>query len=156
LGLLVVKVIDMEIKQINNLSNEIYHNSDKYSEFWSSSNIKKYLETPKEAYYQKYLKEKGKQSDALVFGNQLHDYLASKHVNGQPFDYNIFEPPINAKTGNPYGKETTAYQMELAQIENPISADTMQLIQDIWYMMRKTDYGWYLYEKILKQGIAEN
>lgn len=145
----------MEIKQIKNLDNNVYHNSEEYSEHWSSSNIKKYLETPKEAYYQKYTKEQGKQAEALVFGNQLHDLLASKHVNGQLFEYNTFEPPINPKTGKYYGKETKAYQMELDQIINPISADTMQLIDDIWFMIKGSDCAWYIFEKILKQGVAE-
>lgn len=144
----------MKIEQINNLDNEVYHNSDKYSEFWSSSNLKNYLETPKEAYYQKYVAP-AKSSDALMFGNQIHDYLASKHMNGQPFNYNQFEPPINPKTSKPYGKGTKAYDAELSMIDNPISADTMQLIDDIWREFKKFNDFWWVHKNVLKKGIAE-
>ena len=89
----------MEIKQIDNLSNEIYHNGDQYKDYWSSSNLKEYLKTPREAIYQK-TKAPKKQSDAFTFGNQLHDWLASKHFKGQPFEWNIFEHPVNMKTGS--------------------------------------------------------
>lgn len=144
----------MKISQVTNLDNEIYHNSEKYSKYWSSSNLKYYLESSKEAYYQKYVAEKI-EKEAFTFGNQLHDYLASKHINGQRFNYNVFEPPINQKTGKPYGKETKAYQMESCQIENPISSDTMELIEDIWAEMRKFDDFWYISKEILRKGVAE-
>lgn len=149
-----VKNKTMEITQINNLSNDIYHNSEKYKEYWSSSNLKVYDETPKEAYYQKFL-AKPKEIQGAEFGSAFHDFLASKHVSGQPFEWNEFEPPINKTTGKPYAKGTKAYDESLSQIINPISSDDMQLINDIWQMMKSSDYAWYLFEKILNQGIAE-
>jgi hypothetical protein len=144
----------MEITQVNNLSNEIYHDSEQYKEHWSSSNLKEYLKTPREAYYQKYVAS-NKNTDAFQFGNQLHDFLASKHINGQPFEWNIFEPPINLKTGKYYGTGTQAYADALAQIENPISSNDMELINDIWDMIRRSNYAWYFEQEILGKGIAE-
>ncbi len=144
----------MKIKQINNLSNEVYHNGEEYKEYWSSSNIKEYLKTPREACYQKFKAEK-KQSNAFDFGNQLHDFLASKHVKGQPFEWNIFEPPVNPKTGMPYGKTTKAYLEILSQIVNPIEAKDMELINDIWSMILNSNYFWFFEQRILSKGIAE-
>lgn len=144
----------MKIKQVNNLSNDEYHGSEKYKEFWSSSNIKEYLKTPREARYQKYFAPP-KNTDAFTFGNQLHDFLASKHFRGQPFDWNIFEPPINLKTGVSYGKTTKAYLQELDQIENPITASDMELVQDIWNMIKSSKYAWFFEQQILSKGIAE-
>lgn len=144
----------MDIKQVNNLSNEIYHNSEQYSEYWSSSNIKKYTETPKEALYHK-TKAIHKSTDAMVFGNQLHDFLASKHTKGQPFEYNTFEPPVNIKTGASYGKATKTYLDALNCVENPITSNEMELINDIWAIIKKSDYSWYFEKEILGKGIAE-
>jgi len=144
----------MEIKQIDNLDNNEYHNSETYKEYWSSSNLKKYIETPREAYFSKYVAEH-KNTDAFTFGNQLHDLLASKHIKGQPFIWNVFEPPINPKTGATYGKTTKAYLEQLAQIENPITSSDMEIINDIWSMIRSSDYGWFFEKEILGKGIAE-
>ena len=140
----------MEIKLIENMPNDDYH----ATEHWSSSNIKKYLETPKEAYYQKYVAE-NKQSDAMQFGTQLHDFLVSKHYKGMPFQWNIFEEPINKTTGEAYGKSTKAYQEALSQVKNPISANDMESIHDIWDMMKRSGYGWYIQKQILSQGLSE-
>ena len=112
------------------------------------------METPREAIYQK-TKAIHKSTDAMVFGNQLHDWLASKHIKGQPFDYNVFEPPINIKTGAPYGKTTKTYLDALSYIDNPITADEMELIEDIWSMIKKSQYSWYFEKEILGKGIAE-
>lgn len=144
----------VKIKQINNLSNDEYHNSEQYSEYWSSSNIKKYLTTPKEAFFQKY-NATPKEIQGAEFGSQLHDFLASKHVNGQPFEWNVFEPPINQTTGASYGDSTQRYRSAASKIVNPITPQRFELINDIWRMMQKSSYGWYIYEKILRQGIAE-
>ena len=144
----------MEIKEVKNLSNEVYHSSEEYHDYWSSSNLKEYLKSPREAYYQKYQAEK-KQTDALAFGNILHDYLASKHINGQPFEYNIFEPPINPSKGKAYGRDTLAYKKALADVENPITPDTMQLIGDIWSEMRRFQDFWWISKNALRKGYAE-
>ncbi len=144
----------MEITQINNLSNDIYHNSEQYKDYWSSSNLKEYLVSPREAYYQKYVAE-NKSTDALDFGNFLHDFLASKHINGQHFEYNIFEPPINPSTNKPYGKDTIKYQDALNLVYNPISESELKLIEGIWAMIKRSGYAWYFEKEILGQGLAE-
>lgn len=144
----------MEIKQIDNLDNEVYHNSDEFKDYWSSSNLKVYQETPREAFFQKNVAEK-KESAAMDFGTALHDFLASKHIKGQPFEYNIFEPPVNPSTGNYYGKESQKYKAALSYIKNPISADDMEIINDIWSMIRSSGYAWYFEKEILGKGIAE-
>lgn len=144
----------MEITQVNNLDNEIYHNGERYKEYWSSSNLKKYLDTPREAYYQKYI-AKFKESHAMDFGSCLHDWLESKHVTGKPFDWNIFEPPTNPSTGNYYGKDTQKYKAALTDIVNPISADDMELIEDIYNMMKNSCYRWFLEKEVFSKGVAE-
>jgi hypothetical protein len=144
----------MKIEQINSLSNDEYHKGEKYIDYWSSSNLKHYLRTPREAIFQKYHAEK-KQSDALDFGTLLHDYLESKHVTGKPFDYKVFTPPTNPKTGEAYGKSTKAYQSALSEIENPILEKDMKIIEDIWKMIKQSHYRWYFEKVILKNGIAE-
>lgn len=147
----------MDITQVDNLDNNIYHNSEKYSEYWSSSNIKKYMETPREAKFQKD-KTEHDETKAMNQGSKLHDYLASKHIKGQKFDYNIFEAPVHLTgkyKGQAYGYDTKAYQEAAALIHNPITADEMELINDIWAMVRKSDYSWYFEKEILGKGIAE-
>jgi len=143
----------MKIKEVKNLSNEEYHNGTVQKEYWSSSNVKPYIISPREAYYQKN-KAKKKSSDAMDFGTKLHDFLASKHVKGIPFEYNVFEPPINPKTNEPYGKTTKAYSSALSGIVNPISADDYEVITDIWEMIQKSD-SWYIIEDILRNGTPE-
>lgn len=144
----------MKFTEVLNLTNDDYHNSNEYKKFWSSSNIKEYLNSPREAYYQKFQAVKTA-TDAMSFGTQLHDYLASKHIKGQPFDYNIFEPPINPKTLHPYGKLTKTYQDALSFISNPISADDMELLIDIWDMIMNSGYRWFFEQQILNKGVAE-
>jgi hypothetical protein len=144
----------MEIKLIENLSNDEYHNGEKYKAYWSSSNLKSYLDTPREAYYQKYVAEK-KDSSAFEFGSQLHDFFASKHLKGLPFEWNVFELPINKSTGEPYGKATKAYQEAICQVKNPISSNDMESIIDIWDMIKRSDYGWYFQKEILNKGLSE-
>lgn len=144
----------MEIKQIDNLSNESYHNGEEYKDYWSSSNIKVYPKSPKEAHFQKFDAKK-KESNAMDFGSCSHDLLASKHIKGQPFKWNVFEPPLNPSTKSPYGKDTKKYKESLIHIENPISADDMELINDLWTMIRNSGYSWFFEQEILSKGIAE-
>jgi len=68
----------MKVFEKENLSNENYHNSDEYKPYWSSSNIKSYLVTPREAHYQKFESE-NETSDAMTFGTQIHDFLAAQN-----------------------------------------------------------------------------
>ncbi len=144
----------MEIKKVANLPNGVYHNSKEYSRYWSSSNLKEYLNTPKEAIWKK-IDSEHKESQAMTYGTQLHDFLASKHTNGQSFEWNIIEPPINPKTGKAYGYDTKAYKTALEGIKNPISADYFEFISDIWSMILRSEYSWFFEQEILHNGIAE-
>ena len=144
----------MEIKLIENLSNDEYHNGEEFKDYWSSSNIKEYLNSPREAYYQKFVAEH-ENKDAFMFGSQLHDFLASKHFKGQPFSWNVFEPPINPSTKNPYGKDSDKYKAALSQIQNPISCEDMESIYDIWDMILKSDYAWFVQKELLCSGLSE-
>jgi len=144
----------MKITQVLNLSNDDYHNSEEYKDYWSSSNLKNYIVSPREALYQK-TKEKDAPSPQMVFGSQIHDFLASKHIRGQKFEWNVFEPPINPTTKEPYGKISKAYQDAILRVNNPISSNDMELIHDIWDMIRNSGYGWYFEQNIISKGIAE-
>lgn len=143
----------MKITQVDNLDNNEYHNSEKYSEYWSSSNIKKYMETPREAKFQKD-NPKPLTGEGVILGTWIHDLLASKHIKGQSFPHNIFEPPLNGK-GKPFGIETQAYANATTGIINPIPSNKMELINDIWVFIKQSKYSWYFEKEILGKGIAE-
>lgn len=93
------------------LSNEAYHHGEEYRKFFSSSQIKNYLISPKYARYTQ-LNPEQKQSDALDLGSVYHAKLESL-VNGSGFPYIVFTPPVNEKTGKFYGSGTNAYDNAL-------------------------------------------
>jgi len=144
----------MEFTQIDNLPNDQYHNGIEEKVYWSSSNIKEYHNTPRKAFYQKFF---GKQKDSkgIRFGNIMHDFLASKHLKGQPFIYNVFEPPINPTTKKEYGENSKIYMEAMAMVENTITPDEMEKTMDIWDMILNSQYAWFFEQVILKTGIAE-
>lgn len=144
----------MKIQLIENLPNDEYHNGKEYVKYWSSSNLKSYLKTPRQAYFDKFQAEK-QESSVMSFGTLFHDFMASKHVNGQKFDYNIFDAPINPKTGKEYGKETKAYQDALSSVENPVTASDLKIVLDIWDMILNSEYAYKLQTEILSQGKTE-
>ena len=103
---------------IYGLSNQAYHHEKPYSEYLSSSQIKKYLISPKAAKFalDNPIEDK---SDALRFGSLFHDLMAScaeHYDNGTAAitewlrEIAVFTPPKNAKTGQPYGTTTKAYK----------------------------------------------
>ena len=103
---------------IYGLSNQAYHHEKPYSEYLSSSQIKKYLISPKAAKFalDNPIEDK---SDALRFGSLFHDLMAScaEHYDNGPAaiiewlrEIAVFTPPKNAKTGQPYGTTTKAYK----------------------------------------------
>lgn len=98
---------------IHGLSNEAYHHQAPYSEYLSSSQLKKYLISPK-AFKHALDNPTEEKSDALRFGSLFHDCLEAL-AEGGLLEHIIeaiavFEPPINAKTGQPYGVNTKAYK----------------------------------------------
>lgn len=97
---------------IHGLSNEAYHHEAPYSEYLSSSSLKLYLKSPKAAKFALDNPTEEK-SDALCFGSLFHDCMAAL-AEGGLLEHVIdaiaaFEPPINEKTGQPYGSTTKAY-----------------------------------------------
>lgn len=97
---------------IHGLSNEQYHNGAEESQYLSSSLLKKYLISPKcyKYYIDNPIEEK---SDALRFGSLFHDCMAALAEGATLCEVidaiAAFEPPINEKTGQPYGSTTKAY-----------------------------------------------
>ena len=103
---------------IYGLSNEAYHHEAPYSEYLSSSQLKKYLISPK-AFKHSLDNPEETKSDALRFGSLFHDLMAScaEHFdNGTAAIQTwldgiaVFTPPKNEKTGQPYGTTTKAYK----------------------------------------------
>ncbi|MDE7081791.1 MAG: PD-(D/E)XK nuclease-like domain-containing protein [Muribaculaceae bacterium] len=103
---------------IHGLSNEDYHNSEPYRQYLSSSQLKHYLRSPKAAKYTLDHPDTSK-SDALRFGSLFHMAmeLFQKHGTIDAFYDNvlIFRPPINEKTGKPYGSTTKVYAEAFAR-----------------------------------------
>lgn len=97
---------------IYGLSNERYHHGEEESQYLSSSLLKRYMISPK-AYKHFIDNPTEEKSDALRFGSLLHDCMAAL-AEGAPLcevidEIPVFEPPINEKTGQPYGSTTKAY-----------------------------------------------
>lgn len=99
------------------LSNEAYHYEKPYSEYLSSSQLKRYAVSPK-AFKFALENSTEEKSDALRFGSLFHDLMGclAKHdgawLQGSEEwrkDLAIFEPPFNSKTGAPFGATTKAY-----------------------------------------------
>lgn len=102
---------------IHSLSNEDYHHSPPYNEYLSSSQLKWYMKSPR--YFKYMLDNPQEQTDAMRFGSLFHDLMASMalhYENGTEAiarwldNIAIFEPPVNEKTGQPYGATTKAYK----------------------------------------------
>ncbi|MDE6742085.1 MAG: PD-(D/E)XK nuclease-like domain-containing protein [Muribaculaceae bacterium] len=111
---------------IYGLSNEDYHSSPPYSEYLSSSQLKLYAHSPK---YARYMMDNPQpQTEAQRFGSLFHDLMAGfsqvkgeipEDLVGKSVNYHtiVFEPPINDKTGKPYGVGTKAYNEALDKIK---------------------------------------
>lgn len=120
---------------IPNLSNEEYHYGMPWREYLSSSQLKLYSRSPKFARFM--MDNPQEQTEAQRFGSLFHDLMASMaEYNGDwdgvkawRFNYAVFEPPINSKTGQPYGATTKAYAEAYAQFENE-NADKIIASQD--------------------------
>lgn len=108
---------------IYGLSNEDYHSSPPYSDYLSSSQLKLYLRSPKFARYM--MDNPQPQTEAMRFGSLFHDLMAHMaEYNGEwdgvkawRFNYAVFEPPTNSKTGQPYGATTKAYAEAYAKFK---------------------------------------
>lgn len=101
---------------IYNLSNEEYHHGEKYRDYISSSQLKLYAKSP--AVYKYALDHPQEETDAMRFGSLFHDLMASLATYSD-FDnayrywrdsLALFTPPVNERTGQPYGATTKAYK----------------------------------------------
>lgn len=107
------------MKQIvHGLPNEAYHHQAPYSEYLSSSQLKRYAVSPK-AFKFALDNPTEEKSDALRFGSLFHDLMAScaEHYDNDTEVIGewmrgiaVFTPPKNEKTGQPYGAATKAYK----------------------------------------------
>lgn len=104
-------------KVIHGLSNEEYHNGEGFRDYISSSQLKKLAVSPK--YFKYRLDNPEPQTDAMRLGSLFHDLMAcsaehydngTKAVQYWLDGISVFEPPINDKTGQPYGTATKAYK----------------------------------------------
>ncbi len=102
---------------IHGLSNEEYHHGERFRDYLSSSQIKKLAISPKAFRYT--LDHPDPQTDAKRLGSLFHDLMAcsAEHYdNGTEAvaqwlrGIAVFEPPVNEKTGAPYGTATKAYK----------------------------------------------
>ena len=152
---------------IRNLSNEDYHRGEGYDQYLSSSQLKDYLVSPKYAKYKKdHPEEFVISDDALEFGSMYHAYMESLHKYGDERDfitqYQVFDAPINDKTGKPYGRDTQKYitALELAKAANPdlvyVSADRIELVKKmVTELLNNCGETSKQVKTILKQGESE-
>ena len=98
----------MEPKIIDNLDNQEYHHSEMYRPYYSSSQIKNYLISPKYARYS-WLHPEEKKTEAMEFGSVYHAMLESL-VNSTEMPYIAFSGPVNPSTGKAYGADSAKYR----------------------------------------------
>lgn len=114
------------ISKPNEISNNDYHNSEKYLDYVSSTTIKLMQISPK---WMKYCMDHPEDSristEADLTGSVYHSMLSSMANCGKlsefENEYAIFEPPINPKTGKAYGYETNKFKeaYDICIAENP-------------------------------------
>lgn len=100
---------------IYDLSNEAYHNSEPYASYLSSTKLKAYTKSPLYAHLvmtdPAYATEV---TDAMLRGTRVHNGMEFITNGGSLGDYlqkfAVFTPPVNEKTGLPFGTTTKAYQ----------------------------------------------
>ena len=115
---------------IYGLSNEDYHNSEPYRQYLSSSQLKKYLISPK-AFKHSLDNPEEIKSDALRFGSLFHDLMEwCSRVDGDKegqirswahCNLAVFEPPINKSTGKAYGVTSNPYKEAYREFEEKYS-----------------------------------
>jgi len=97
------------VSQPGEIPNEEYHRGEAYRDYISSTSLKHYFISPKYARYCQ-LHPREKQTPAMLEGTIYHDKMESI-VNGTSFNWVSFdEPPINQRTGKPYGSDSQVFQ----------------------------------------------
>lgn len=152
-------------KIITNLSNNDYHCAAPYIDYISSSQLKLYSRSPK-FFKHNIANPTEEKSDALRFGSLFHDCMAAL-AEGGLLEHVIdaiaaFEPPINEKTGQPYGSTTKAYAAAYEEFTaelNGVLASTMEEKELVSAMLNSLLYGSGAtseqVRKILKHGKPE-
>ena len=99
----------------NEIPNDDYHNGEQYEKFISSTELKRMITSPK---FFKWCQDHPNDTRTISLESELkgsvyHDLLASKvnHGNYSGFerDWCVFSPPINDRTGQPFGYSTKAF-----------------------------------------------
>lgn len=96
---------------IYGLSNEEYHHGAQYRDYLSSSQLKWYLRSPK--HYKHMLGQPPERTNSMRFGSLFHDCMAALTDGATICEVldaiAVFDPPVNERTGQPYGATTKAY-----------------------------------------------
>lgn len=121
---------------IYDLPNEEYHRGERFKDFLSSTQIKDYMVSPKFARYKALHPELFEISiEASEKGSLYHDAMESLVNTGKLDKWRnnllVFEPPINPKTGCPYGRDTQKYQTVLIESKESNPGKTLTSTTDI-------------------------
>jgi len=131
------------------ISNEDYHNGAELCDYWSSSNLKHMLSTPKKAHFEKYNREH-KQSAALIFGSNMHEFLESKALGVDFWDTHEVGEQLK-KNGEPYAVLNDACFAYYEVNPNHVSSTNAAKIKGIWENLEKSK----LIRKMLRLGDPE-
>lgn len=115
---------------ITDLDNDLYHNGELYRPYLSSTQLKYFLTSPR--YYRYMLDHPQPQTEAQRFGSLFHNCMEwcsrvdeadrCKQVDTWAHcNLAVFEPPVNAKTGKPYGITTNAYNDALKEFTDKMA-----------------------------------
>lgn len=150
-----------------NMSNEEYHRGSWQKQFISSTALKNYLVSPKMFDACRRNPELHEISlSASIQGSVYHSLLASLTNKGDFSDFEreffTFEPPINEKTGAPYGINTNAYAaaLQFAKDSHPGKeltseaevATAKKMIEEMLFDNGQTSD---FVQRLLKEGEAE-
>ena len=99
----------------NGITNEQYHTGEQYKDFVSSSILKNIIVSPLWLKYcQDHPEDEEPTKQWKLEGNCYHGMLASIANTGSMDDFDkncvIFDPPVNDKTGEPYGYNTAKFK----------------------------------------------
>jgi hypothetical protein len=147
------------------IPNDVYHEGPEYIDFTSSTSLKHYQISPKYANWAKYNQE-NTETAAKRFGSIYHDYLASLVNCGSLEQFNktwgVFEPPINEKTGAPYGSDTKKSKDALEQQRADLGVNDLcskEEIDHIKAMVKELREGSrhlsHIVNRFIKNGKAE-
>jgi len=107
----------------NEITNDAYHNGEEYAKFISSSELKQMLISPK---WFKFTQDNPEFTATISLenatkGSVYHDMLQSivntKSTEAFYDSWAVFAPPINLKTGKPYGYDSQAFTGAYAEFQ---------------------------------------